>query len=42
MLKSPKIIGNPVQAYLDTLSLAQVVSLQKDVDYALEQCEDSS
>ncbi len=42
LMKSPKITGNPVQAYLDTLSLAQVVALQKDVDDALEQSEDSN
>jgi hypothetical protein len=40
LMKSLKITGNPVQAYLDTLSLAQVVALQKDVDDALEQNED--
>jgi hypothetical protein len=42
MLKSAKITGNPVQAYLNTLSLAQVVALQKEVDEALEQSEDST
>jgi hypothetical protein len=42
MLKGAKATGNPVQAYLDTLSLSQIVDLQKDVDAALEQCEDSS
>ncbi len=35
-------VGNPVQAYLDTLSLAQVQNLMENVDRALEQCEDSS
>ncbi len=40
LLKSPKVDGNPVQAYLDTLPLAQVEALMKDVDDALEQCED--
>ncbi len=31
-----------MQAYLDTLSLAQVHNLMEDVDRALEQCEDSN
>jgi hypothetical protein len=42
LLKSTKAGGNPVQTYLDTLSLSQVAALRKDVDDALEQCEDSS
>ena len=43
LLKSTKASGNPVQqTYLDTLSRAQVAALRKDVDDALEQCEDSS
>jgi hypothetical protein len=42
LLKSAKIGNNPVQAYLDTLSLAQVFALKEDVDDALDQCEDSS
>ena len=42
LLKSAKIGNNPVQAYLDTLSLAQVFALKEDVDQALDQCEDSS
>ena len=42
LLKSAKTGNNPVQAYLDTLSLAQVFALKEDVDLALEQCEDSS
>jgi hypothetical protein len=42
MMKTPKITGNPVQAYLNTLSLPQVVALQKEVDEALEQSEDSN
>ena len=41
LLKSIKAGGNPVQTYLDTLSLSQVAALRKDVDDALEQCEDS-
>jgi hypothetical protein len=41
-LKSAKTGNNPVQAYLDTLSLAQVFALKEDVDHALDQCEDSS
>ena len=41
-LKSVQAGSNPVQAYLDTLSLAQVFALKEDVDHALEQCEDSS
>jgi hypothetical protein len=42
LLKSVKAGSNPVQAYLDSLSLAQVFALKEDVDNALEQCEDSS
>jgi hypothetical protein len=42
MLKGAKATGNPVQAYLGTLSLSQIVDLQKEVDAALEQCEDSN
>jgi hypothetical protein len=41
-LKSAKTGNNPVQAYLDTLSLAQVFALKEDVDLALDHCEDSS
>jgi hypothetical protein len=41
LLKAVKAGGNPVQTYLDTLSLSQVAALRKDVDDALEQCEDS-
>jgi hypothetical protein len=41
-VKSVKAGNNPVQAYLDTLSLKQVFALKEDVDGALEQCEDSS
>jgi hypothetical protein len=42
MLKGAKAAGNPVQAYLGTLSLSRIADLQKEVDAALEQCEDSS
>ncbi len=42
LMKSPKFTGNPVQAYLDTFSLSQVIALKKDVESALEQCEDSN
>jgi hypothetical protein len=42
MLKGEKAPGNPVQGYLGTLSIARIVELQRDVDAALEQCEDSS
>jgi hypothetical protein len=42
LVKSVKAGNNPVQAYLDTLSLKQVLALKEDVDSALEQCEDSS
>ena len=42
LLKSPKFVGNPVQAYLDTLTFPQVIALKKDVEGALEQCEDSN
>jgi hypothetical protein len=42
MLKGTKVTGNPVQAYLSTLPLSQIVGLQKEVDAALEQCEDSN
>ena len=41
LLKAVKAGGNLVQTYLDTLSLSQVAALRKDVDDALEQCEDS-
>ncbi len=41
-LKGAKATGNPVQVYLDTLSLSRIVDLQKEVDAALEQCEDSN
>jgi len=41
LLKGTSSAGNPVQAYLDTLSRAQVKALMEDVDNALEQCEDS-
>jgi hypothetical protein len=33
---------SPVQAYLDTLSLSQVIALKKDVESALKQCQDSN
>jgi hypothetical protein len=42
LLKGEKAEGNPVQAYLSTLSLSRIQDLQKEVDAALEQCEDSS
>jgi hypothetical protein len=42
LLKGAKVEGNPVQAYLSTLSLSRIQDLQKEVDSALEQCEDSS
>jgi hypothetical protein len=42
LLKGRKAEGNPVQAYLATLSLSRIKDLQKEVDGALEQCEDSS
>jgi hypothetical protein len=42
LVKSVKTSNNPVQAYLDTLSLKQVLALKEDVENALEQCEDSS
>ena len=42
LVKSVKAGSNPVHAYLDTLSLAQVFALKEDVDSVLEQCEDSS
>ncbi len=42
LLKSVKAGDNPVQLYLDSLSLAQVFALKEDVDGALEQCEGSS
>ena len=42
LLKGRKAEGNPVQAYLATLSLPRVKDLQQEVDEALEQCEDSS
>ncbi len=42
LLKGSKAEGNPVQAYLATLSLPRIKDLQKEVDAALEQCEDSS
>jgi hypothetical protein len=42
LLKSTKTDGNPVQTYLDTLSLSQVMALKEEVESALEQCEDSS
>ncbi len=41
LLKGAKAEGNPVQAYLSTLSLPRIKDLQKEVDAALEQCEDS-
>jgi hypothetical protein len=40
-LKVARIAGNAIQAYLDSLSFPRVVELQKEVDAALEQCEDS-
>ncbi len=39
LLKSTKAGGNPVQTYLDTLSLSQVMALKEEVESALEQCE---
>ncbi len=42
LLKGARVEGNPVQAYLSTLSLSRIKDLQKEVDAALEQCEDSS
>jgi hypothetical protein len=42
LLKSAKAGGNPVQTYLDTLSLSQVFALKQEIEGALEQCEDSS
>ena len=42
LLKSSKFVGNPVKAYLDTLSLSQLVGLKKDVEAALGHCEDSN
>ena len=42
LLKSTKAGGNPVQTYLDTLSLSQVMALKEEVESALEQCENSS
>ncbi len=42
LLKGWKAEGNSVQAYLATLSLPRIKDLQKEVDAALEQCEDSS
>jgi hypothetical protein len=42
LLKATKITGNPVQAYLNTHTLSHVVALQKEVDEALEQSEDSN
>jgi hypothetical protein len=42
LLKSSKFAGNPVKAYLDTLSLSQLVDLKKEVEGALADCEDSN
>jgi hypothetical protein len=42
LMKGAKLEGNPVQAYLGTLSLPRILDLQREVDAALEQCEDSS
>jgi hypothetical protein len=42
LMKGARFEGNPVQAYLGTLSLPRIRDLQKDVDAALEKCEDSS
>ena len=42
LLKSAKFAGNPIKAYLDTLSLSQLVGLKKDVEAALGHCEDSN
>jgi hypothetical protein len=42
LLKGARVEGNPVQAYLGTLDLSRVKDLLKDVDDALEQCEDSN
>jgi hypothetical protein len=40
LLKSTKAGDNPVQTYLNTLSLSQVMALKKEVEGALEQCEE--
>jgi hypothetical protein len=42
LLKSSKFVGNSVKAYLDTLSLSQLLDLKKDVEAALADCEDSN
>jgi hypothetical protein len=42
MLKGVKAPGNPVQGYLGTLPITLIVELQRKVDAALEQCEDSN
>jgi hypothetical protein len=42
LMKGAKFEGNPVQAYLGTLFLPRILDLQREVDVALEQCEDSS
>ena len=41
LLKSDKFAGNPIKAYLDTLSLSRLVGLKTDVEAALRRCEDS-
>ncbi len=41
-MKGAKVKGNPVQAYLTTLSFPDLQALQWDVDKALEQCEELS
>ncbi len=42
LLRSPKFVGNSVKAYLDTLSLTQLLDLKRDVEAALADCEDSN
>ena len=41
LLKGVRPKGNPVKAYLETLPIPVVEDLLKEVDAALEQCEDS-
>jgi hypothetical protein len=42
LMKGAKVDGNPVQAYLSTLSLPRILDLQREVDAALGECEDSN
>ncbi len=42
LMKGARVEGNPVQAYLGTLSLPRILDLQREVDAALEQCEDTN